>query len=102
MHLEKQYSARRGNSVLFVGRTIRVAVMAMSMVMMAAAAQQPRADNIHRQPQAGDRNGLGEVDRYGLEQARDGLITNQDGNHREDDGARKTCQVAEFPSTEAE
>ena len=76
--------------------------MTVTVVVMTTAAQQPRAHNVDRQPEAGDRDGFGEVYRDWLEQAGDRFITYQDGNHRQHDGARKTRQVAEFACAETE
>ncbi len=42
------------------------------------------------------------MNRHRLEQACDRLVTNEDGDHREDNGTREARQVAELPRAEAE
>ena len=43
--------------------------MAVTVMMITPATQQPRTDNVHRQPETSYRDGLGEMNRHWLEQA---------------------------------
>ena len=54
--------------LILVLTTVLMPVTMTVTVMMTAATQQPRADNVHRQPETGDRDGLGEMNRHRLEQ----------------------------------
>ena len=76
-------------------------VVAMSAVVVAGA-QQPRARDIDGQPQAGDGNGLGEMNGHGREQARNRLITDQHRNHCEHDRAGKAGKIAQLPGPKRE
>ena len=65
--------------------------MAVSVAKPMAAAQQPDRPDVHRQTEAGDRDGLGEVDRHRREQTDHGLVADQDRDHRQNDGGREAC-----------
>lgn len=71
-------------------------------VPMIATAQQPGAGDIHGEPQTGDWNGFGEMDRHRRKDAGYRFIADQDCDHRQDDRAGETCQVAELAGSEAE
>ena len=71
-------------------------------MMMLAAAQQPGAGDIHREAEAGDRDRLGEVDRHRREQAGDGLVADQQRDHRQDDRAGEAGEIAELAGAEGE
>jgi hypothetical protein len=73
--------------------------VAVSMVMLAAA-EQPRAGDVHGKAEAGDRDRLGEADRHRRENARDRLVADQERDHREDDGAGEPGKVAKFAGAE--
>src|SRR5271155_5145001 len=62
---------------------VAVAV-AMTMAVVVAAAEKPSAGDVDRKTKTSDRDGLGKVDRHGREEARDGLVTDQQGDHRQD------------------
>src|SRR5580704_15256407 len=81
---------------------LRQAMSVRMSVMMVAAAQQPCARDIHSQTQAGNRDGLGKVDRYRVQDARDRLITNQKSDHRQNDGAGESRQITELACPERE
>ena len=70
--------------------------------MMMPAGQKPGADDIHHQTKHGDRDRFLEADRYRMEQARYRFIADQQGNHRQHDGAAVSGEVAEFAGAEAE
>jgi hypothetical protein len=71
-------------------------------MMMPAAAQQPDASDIHRQSKAGDRNGFGEMDWNRRKKAADGLIADQERDHRQNNGAAESCQIAQLGSNGTE
>ena len=50
-------------------------------VVMIAVVQQPRADEVHTKTERRDRNGLAEPDRHRPDQARHGLISDEQRNH---------------------
>ena len=74
----------------------------MAVTVMMSAGQQPRAGDIDRQTKHGDRDRLVEADGNRIEQPRYGFITDQQRNHRQNDGAGVSRQVAEFAGTEGE
>ena len=80
----------------------RASLMIVVMVMMSAAAQQPRTRNVHRQPEAGNRNRFSEMNRYGLNQPRNRLVADQQGNHRQNNRTREPGQVAQFSGAKSE
>ncbi len=61
--------------------------MAVAVAVLRATGQQPGAGDIDRKAEGGNRDRLVEADLHRLEQARDGFIADQEGNHRENDGA---------------
>src|ERR1700728_2050187 len=87
---------------------MRVAMaMRVGMVMLvgmatvvAAAAEQERAYDIDDQSKHGDRDRLVEADGHRRDEARDRLITDQDRNHRQHDGAGEAGEVAELSGVE--
>ncbi len=82
-----------------------LAVMRMSVpvsVMMIAAAQQDGAGDVHRKAEAGDRDGLGEMDGHRSKDAGDGLVADQHRDHGKDDGAGEAGEVAELARAEGE
>ena len=74
----------------------------MTMAVIVPAGQQPGADDIHHQTQHGDRDRFVEADRDRMEQPRYRFIADQQGNHRQHDGAAVSGEVAEFAGAEAE
>jgi hypothetical protein len=80
-----------------------VAVMTVIVaVMMTAAAQEPRAGHIDGEANAGNRNRLGEMDRYGCENAGDGLIADQERDHGEYDGAGEPGEIPKLAGAKCE
>ena len=71
-------------------------------VMMLASAQNPCARDIHRQTQAGNRDGLGKVDRHRVEDAAHDFVADQNGDHCQDDRTGKSRQIAELAGSERE
>ena len=79
-----------------------VVAMRVIMTVMMSAGQQPHAGDVHRQTKHGDRDRLVEADGNRSEQPRYGFITDQQGNHRQNDGAAVSRQVTELAGTEGE
>jgi len=65
---------------VLVGVTVRMIPL--------AAAEQPGAGDVHGQAQAGHRDRRAEIDGDGMEQAVDGLVADQQRDHRQHDGAQ--------------
>ena len=83
--------------VVGLGMTVPVTV-----AVIVAVAKQPRARDIYSKTEAGDRDGFGEVNRHGREQAADGLIADQQRDHCEDDRAREPGEVAKLAGPKSE
>ena len=83
---------------------VAVAVVPMAMMVMSvrAAAEQPRARRVYEKAEHRDRDGLGKAYRHRGEEAAHGLIANQQRNHCEDDSAREPGQVAKLAGPEGE
>ena len=76
--------------------------VSMSVMMVATPAQQPNAGHVHGQAKDRDRDCLGKADRHGRKQAADGLVADQDGDHRQHDRAGEPGQVAQLAGAEGE
>ena len=87
--------------IVIMGITVTMAV-AMTMAVIMPTGQQPGARDVDRKPNDSDRDGLTEVDRKRVQEAIDGLIADQDGDHREHDSAAVACQIAELARAESE
>src|SRR6185437_15469237 len=104
----KELDVKRAGAKLNAPRFLvmsMVMIMGVSMavtVMMMAAGQQPRARDIDRQTKHGNRDRLVEADGNRVEQARYGLVGDQQRNHRENDGAGICRQIAELAGAERE
>src|SRR5450631_2340742 len=68
-------------------------------VSVVGATQEPRAHEVDYQPENGNRNGLGEANRYRREKAHDGFIANEERNHRENNRARKASEITQLTRT---
>src|ERR1700689_2899585 len=68
----------------------------MTVAMMLAAAQDPGASDVHQQAEACDRNGLGKMNCYRCQKSQHRLIPDQQCDHRQDDGAGKSGELAEL------
>src|SRR6516165_9300122 len=90
--------------VVIVMVVIMIVGMAMTitMVMVMAAAQEPGADKVDAEPEAGDRDCLAVGDRHRAHQPDHALIGNLHGDHPQDDGAGKSSQVAKFSCAKGE
>jgi hypothetical protein len=84
---------------VFMVMTMRV-TMAVATVM--PAGQQPGAGDIDRETKHRNRNRLIEADGNRIEQAGYRFIADQQRNHRQNDGAGISCQIAELAGTERE
>src|SRR5271168_3125117 len=76
--------------------------MSMAMMVFASAGENPGGDDVDAQTEGRDRDRLGEVDGHGREQAVDRFPADEDGDHRQDDGAGEAGEVAKLPGSEAE
>ncbi len=103
-HIERRFARRRRDPLRFVGRVAMTMPMsgAMSMLVMMAAAEQPRASDVDREAERRDRNRLAEMDRHGRQETRHRLVAYQQRDHRENDGARESGEVAELARAECE
>src|SRR5258708_15390779 len=76
--------------------------MTAAMIVVTATAEQEGAGDVDGQADAGDRDGLGKVDRHRHENPADGFIADQQGDHGEDDGAGEAREIAELAGPECE
>ena len=74
----------------------------LPMMVVVTAAQKPCARDVHSEAEAGDRDGFGEMDRHRGKQTADRLVADQQRDHREDDGARETGEIAQLAGAEGE
>jgi high affinity Mn2+ porin len=65
-----------------------------------APARQPGAGQIDDQAEDGDRQGLTEIDRVGVDQSLRGLIADQERDHCQYDGTREPGEIAELAGAE--
>src|ERR1700686_5502174 len=79
-----------------------MSTVSLVMLVAIAAAQEPGAGDVHGKSETGDRYRLGEMNGYRLQQARDRLIAYEQGDHRQDDGAGETSQIAKLSGAKAE
>ena len=63
--------------------------MAMSVMMVRTATQQPGTPDFYRQVQASDRDRFAEMYRYRRDAAAQRLVIDQNGDHRHDE--RRQC-----------
>src|ERR1700730_12171600 len=66
-------------------------------VKIAASAEEPRSNNIDDKAACGDQNYLVEMNCDWREEAHRRLITDDQSNHREHDGARISSKIADLP-----
>src|SRR5580692_867110 len=76
--------------------------MSAAVIMMMSARQQPGAGDVDRKTQCRNRDRLVERDGNGVDKARDRLISDQERDHRQDDGAGISRKIAEFSGSERE
>jgi hypothetical protein len=76
--------------------------MIMAVTVMMAAGQQPHAGDIDDEAKDRDRDRLVEADGNRREQARNRFVADQQGNHRQNDGAAVAGQIAELAGAEGE
>src|SRR6266704_491421 len=86
--------------VMLVAKTMTM-IVAM-MVVVSAAAQQQHAGHIDQQSEGGDRDRFVEADRNRRDEARDGLVSDQQRDHGEHDRAAESREVAELAGSERE
>src|SRR5580658_1755626 len=70
--------------------------------VLATPAEQEHAHDIDDQSQNRNRNGLVEVDRNGPDQSRNGLVADEDRDHRQHDSAGESRQIAKLAGAETE
>ena len=81
--------------------TMRV-IMRVTVAVMMAAGQQPGARDIDQEAEDRNRDRFVEADGNGIEQARNGFVADQQGDHRQDDGAAVSREIAELAGAERE
>ena len=69
---------------------------------LAAAAQEPGAEDVHQQAQKRDRYRFKEVDVNRRQKAPDGLVADQQGDEHQHDGAGETGEITQLAGAEAE
>src|SRR5215469_2022132 len=75
----------------------------MSMIMLVSAAtEQPCAGDIDNKTEARNRNGLGKMYWYRLEESDYRFVADEDCNHRQDDGAGKSGKVTQLTGAKRE
>src|SRR5271169_4762436 len=103
VHAENGFAVSSHDQAAFVMRLVGIGMtVPVTVAVMVAAAEQPRARDIYSKTEAGDRDGFGEVNRHGREQAADGLIADQQRDHCEDDRAREPGEVAKLAGPKSE
>src|SRR5580700_7923576 len=91
-------TAMRVRMLMLMGVAV---IMRVTVIVAAtAAAEQERAGDIDDQSKHGDRDRLVEADRHRRNEARDRLVTDQDRNHHQYDGAGEAGEVAELAGAE--
>ena len=89
--------------VVFVGLAVIVIVIVIVIVaVVVIGAKQPGAGEIDREAEAGDRYGLGEFDRHGIEKSGNRLIGDQQRDDRQDQRAGEPREIAELARPEGE
>ena len=73
-----------------------------AVAVRVGAAQEPGAEDVDSKPEDGDRDRLAEADRDGREETHDRLIGDEERDRRQNEGARKPREIAEFASAEGE
>ena len=96
---KNELAGERLHQVRLIMLVIVVAAMAMAVVM-SAAAQKPGTGNIHRKTHTGNRDGFCEVNLDWREQAGHRLVTDQECDHGQHNGAGKAGEIAEFAGAE--
>jgi hypothetical protein len=79
-----------------------VVAMAVSVVMMAASAQQPDTGDIDGQAESRNRDCLGKANGNGCKQPADRLVADQQRDHGQHDGAGEPSKVAQLSGAEGE
>src|SRR5690348_13184546 len=100
---------RRLDAARLVMRMVMMIVvivrMGMTMTMIVAvvmigATEQPGAGDVHGEAESRNRDRLGKMDRHRLENATHRLVADQQRDHRKDDGAGETSEIAELAGAE--
>ena len=104
-HLQKKNSAASIDAARLVLRMRRVLCaiprsMCMRMAMLIAAAEEPGGGDVHAKTSRGNQDRLVEMDHHRREETRCRLVANEQGDHRKDDGARKSGEIAELSGAE--
>ena len=108
-NLERHRAGQGLDPLAIVMRMLVIVIVSMAMAMamammvrMPAAAQQQHAGDIDQQSQHGDRDRLVEADRNRRDEARDGLVTDEQRDHGEHDRAGESREIAELAGSERE
>ena len=79
-----------------------VRVTVTMAVMMPTAAQEPGTRDVYSQAETGNRDRLGKMDRDGCKETADGFVSDEQCNHREDNGAGEAGEIAELAGAKCE
>src|SRR4051794_32224660 len=71
-----------------------IVIMVLIIVIMMVFTQQPCAEQIYAKTNHRDRDRLIEADRHGSEYAGNRLVADEQGDERQNDGARKSRQLS--------
>src|SRR5580658_1752658 len=99
--LKQQSTGLRGDGMRLIVSVVIVLAMAMTM-MMTAAAQQPGAGDVDGEADTCNRYRFGEVNLDGCENASNGFVANQQGNHGKHDRTGESGEVAKLARSKGE
>jgi hypothetical protein len=74
----------------------------MAMMIAAASGKKPSSGNVHDETAGRDQNRLVEMDRHRRKKSQPRLIADNQSDHRKDEGARKTGEIAKLSRAEHE
>ena len=89
-----------GMVVVMIVRMRLAMIVAMTVIMIMLVTQQPGAGQIHAKAEHGHRNRFVESNRHGMQQTAKALPGDEQGNHRQDNGRSKGCEVAQLAGAE--
>jgi AcrB/AcrD/AcrF family len=80
---------------------VAMVMVTMMVVIMFPLVQKPRAQQIHDEARHGHGNRLVEADRNGCREPKQGLVSDHESEHRQNDRAREPCEVPDLGRAEA-
>src|ERR1700761_1275486 len=101
---ERERPARRDHDAVFLRMVVvpgRMVMAPMMMLVVPAPGEQPSTRDVHREAEAGDGDRLADADRHRVDEARDGLVADQERDHREHDRAAEAGEVTQLAGAES-